>query len=127
VSTEPSTITLATSDHGPVTLEEPTWCVGHADHRPDTARVDIAHCGPPVDCTFLGIEVFTAELVASPYSASTRPELGGSTPGVSVWPLGRTLDPVQLYSLAAALDRYADELRGLADQLAAVLDGGEQS
>jgi hypothetical protein len=122
--TEPRTITLQTEDFGPVILEEPSWCRGHADHRPDTARVDITHCGPAVDCTFLGIEVFTAELVASPYSASTRPELGGPTPGVSVWPLGRTLDPVALYNLAAALDRYADRLRVLAHQLDTILGGG---
>lgn len=124
MSTEPRTIVLATEDFGPVALPEPSWCVGHADHRPDTARVDLTHCGPAVDCTFLGIEVFTAELVASPYSASTRPELGGPTPGVSVYPLGRTLDPVAVYGLAAALDGYADRLRDLADQLARILDGG---
>ncbi|MEU2300569.1 hypothetical protein ABZ584_24555 [Streptomyces antibioticus] len=123
---EQPTITLATEDHGPVTLPEPSWCAGHADHRPDTARVDIAHCGPAVDCTFLGIEVFTAELVQSPYSASTIPELGGPTPGVSVWPLGRTLNPVQLYGLAAALDSYADQLRTLADQLTTILGGEGQ-
>ncbi|MEH0578970.1 hypothetical protein QBA54_31875 [Streptomyces sp. B21-108] len=120
---EPRTITLATEDQGLVTLEEPSWCVGHADHRPDTARVDLTHAGLAVDCTFLGIQVFTAELVASPYASTSLPRLGGRTPGVSVHPLGRTLDPVDLYSLAAALDRYADQLRGLADQLARILDG----
>lgn len=122
---EQTTVTLPTVDHGDVTLVEPAWCGGHQDHRADTARVDITHCGPTVECTFLGVEVFTAELVASPYSASTSPELGGPTPGVSVWPLGRTLNPTQLYGLAAALDRYADQLRELADQLAGILARGE--
>lgn len=126
MSTEPRTITLATSDHGPVTLPEPSWCAGHADHRADTARIDLTHCGPAVDCTFLGIEVFTAELVASPYASTSLPRLGGRTPGVSVHPLGRTLDPTDLYSLAAALDGYSDRLRDLADQLAAILSGGGQ-
>lgn len=126
MSTEPRTITLPTADHGSVTLDEPSWCIGHADHRPDTARVDLTHCGPAVGCTFLGIEVFTAELVASPYSTSTTSELGGPTPGVSVWPLGRTLNPTQLYGLAATLDGYADRLRDLADQLTAILTGGGQ-
>lgn len=125
MSTEPRTITLPTADHGPVTLDEPAWCTGHDGHRPDIARVDLTHTGPAVDCTFRGIEVFTAELVASPYSASTSPELGGPTPGVSVWPLGRTLNPVQLYDLAGLLDGSADRLRGLADQLARILAGGE--
>lgn len=126
MSTEPRTVTLDTEDFGPVTIPCPDWCAGHQDHCPDTARVDIAHCGPAVDCTFLGIEVFTAELVQSPYSASTHPELGGPTPGVSVYSLGRTLDPTALYSLAAALDGYADQLRDLGDQLASILDGGER-
>ncbi|MFG3234976.1 DUF6907 domain-containing protein [Streptomyces antibioticus] len=119
--TEPRTVTLPTEDHGDVTLPEPSWCAGHAGHRPDSARIDVMHVGSAVDLTFLGIEVFTAELVQSPYSASTVPELGGPTPGVSVWPLGRTLDPVQMYGLAAALDSYADQLRNLADQLTAIL------
>jgi hypothetical protein len=127
VSTEPGTVTLATEDHGNVTLTEPSWCRGHADHRPDTARVDLMHCGPAVDCTFLGVEVFTAELVASPYASTTIPRLGGRTPGVSVHPLGVTLDPTDLYTLAAALDRYSNELRDLADQLHTLLDGGEHA
>ncbi|MFE3325838.1 DUF6907 domain-containing protein [Streptomyces sp. NPDC059176] len=46
--------------------------------------------------------------------------MGGPTPGVSVFPLGKTLSPVQLYDLAAALDGYADRLRGLAADLAAL-------
>ncbi|MET9056782.1 hypothetical protein ABZX99_03055 [Streptomyces antibioticus] len=120
----PRTVTLATEDFGPVTLEEPTWCAGHADHRSDTARVDLIHCGPAIECTFLGAEVFTAELVASPYASTSIPRLGGRTPGVSVHPLGMTLDPTDLYSLAAALDGYADRLRELADQLTTILDGG---
>lgn len=123
MSTEPRTIVLATEDHGPVTLPEPSWCRGHDDHRPDTAQIDLIHVGPSVDCTFLGIQVFTAELVASPYARTSLPRLGGRTPGVSVHPLGRTLDPADLYGLAAALDGYADRLRDLADQLAAILDG----
>ncbi|WP_408996320.1 hypothetical protein [Streptomyces ipomoeae] len=36
------------------------------------------------------------------------------------------MNPVQLYSLAAALDSYADQLRGLADQLTAILTGGDR-
>ncbi len=123
--TEPRTITLVTADHGPVTLPCPAWCAGHQQHDPETLRVDLVHAGPAVDCTHLGIDLFSAELVQSPHSESTNPLLGGRTPGVSVWPIGHTLDPVQIYSLAADLDRYADQLRNLADQLATVLDGGE--
>jgi len=120
------TVTLQTEDFGPVILEEPSWCAGHADHDPLTERADLIHAGPDVDCVYLGADLFSAELVQSPYAESVTPLLGGLTPGVSVWPLGRTLDPVQLYGLAAALDRYADQLRDLADQLARIV-GGEQS
>jgi hypothetical protein len=126
VSTEPRTVTLSTSDHGAVTLPEPSWCAGHSHHDPETLRVDLVHAGPAVDCNHLGRELFSAEIVQSPYSESDTPLLGGRTPGVSVWPLGETLDPVQLYGLAAALDGYADRLRDLADQLAALLDGGRE-
>jgi hypothetical protein len=127
VSTEPQPlVTLTTSDHGPVTLPEPSWCVGHALHDPESLRVDLVHAGPAVDLVHLGAALFSAELVQSPYSESTNPLLGGRTPGVSVWPLGKTLDAVQLHGLAADLDRYADQLRGLADQLDTLRDGGEQ-
>ncbi|NUV60679.1 DUF6907 domain-containing protein [Streptomyces sp. CAI-85] len=121
MSREPRTVTLVTEDHGRITLPEPSWCAGHAGHRPDSARIDVMHVGSAVDLTFLGIEVFTAELVASPYASTTTPRLGGRTPGVSVHPLGMTLDPADLYSLAGALDSYADRLRALADQLTAIL------
>ncbi|MFD9319304.1 DUF6907 domain-containing protein [Streptomyces sp. NPDC060053] len=119
--TELRLVTLATADHGLVTLEEPTWCVGHQHHDAESLRVDLVHAGPAVDCTHLGRELFSAELVQSPYAVSVTPLLGGRTPGVSVWPVGKTLDPAQLYGLAADIDAFADRLRGLADQLARIL------
>ncbi|MBZ3907319.1 DUF6907 domain-containing protein [Streptomyces griseiscabiei] len=119
------TITLTTVDHGDVTLPEPSWCVGHDDHQPDSHRSDILHRGPEVELLFRGAEVLTACLAHSPYATSTDPGLGGRTVGVSVYPPGRTLAPVGLYELAAALDSYADQVRGLAEQLTAVLAGGE--
>lgn len=124
--TEPSAVTLPTADHGDVTLPEPTWCAGHAHHDPESERADLMHAGPAVDLTHLGDTLFSAELVQSPYAESTNPLLGGRTPGVSVHPLGATLDPVQLYSLAADLDTYADRLREIADHLATILDGEDQ-
>jgi hypothetical protein len=123
VSTEPCTITLATADHGDVTLPCPAWCAGHTHHDPESLRVDIVHAGPTVDCTHHGHTLLSAELVQSPYSTSSAPELGGRTPGVSVYPLARTLDPVQLYDLAATLDTYADQLRQMADHLDTLLGG----
>ncbi|MDX2839502.1 hypothetical protein PV377_11015, partial [Streptomyces ipomoeae] len=115
----PRTITLTTIDHGDVTLTCPTWCAGHADHRPDTYRADILHKGPDVALHFHGAEIIAAGLAQSPFATIDTPGLGGRTVGVSVSPVDRTLNPVQLYSLAAALDSYADQLRGLADQLTA--------
>jgi hypothetical protein len=119
----PRTITLPTIDHGPVTLTCPAWCVGHPDHRPDTHRVDILHKGPDVTLTFRGGEILSAGLAQSPFASPSAPEFGGRMVGVSVYPPGRTLDPVSLYDLAAALDGYADQLRNLADQLTLLLGG----
>ncbi|MFJ2259946.1 DUF6907 domain-containing protein [Streptomyces sp. NPDC087844] len=118
-------ITLPTIDAGEVTLPEPSWCVGHADHDPESLRVDLIHSGPVVDCVHLGVTLFAAEVVQSPYASPGPSHLGGRTPGVSVHPLGKTLPPAGLYNLAAALDTYAEQLRDMADQLAAILGGGQ--
>lgn len=116
------TVTLPTIDHGEVTLPEPAWCAGHTDHDPGNVRADILHKGPDVRLDFLGEEIINAGLAQSPFTTlPTRPEFGGRTVGVSVSPPDRTLNPVQLYSLAAALEGYADRLRDLADQLDAIL------
>ncbi|MCZ4516422.1 hypothetical protein O3Q52_51635 [Streptomyces sp. ActVer] len=122
---EPRTVTLATADHGDVTLPCPSWCAGHADHRSDTHRADILHEGPDVVLTFRGRHVADAGLVQSPFAGVSTPGLGGRTTGVSVSLIGRTLDPAGLYSLAASLDGYADQLRDMADQLSTILGGSE--
>ncbi|MER5467188.1 hypothetical protein [Streptomyces sp. NPDC002685] len=122
--TELRTVTLATADHGDVVLPEPSWCAGHAHHDPETLRVDLIHAGPAVDLDHRGATLFSAELVQSPHAGPASPYLGGRTPGVSIHPLGQTLNPTDLYCLAADLDRYADRLRDLADQLD-TLAGGE--
>ena len=117
-------ITLPTIDHGEITLPEPSWCVGHADHEAGD-RADILHRGPDVALVFRGHFITDAGLVQTPFSTADIPELCSSTPGISVSPIGRTLDPASVYDLAAALDGYADRLRDLADQLARILAGGE--
>ncbi|MGW1000761.1 DUF6907 domain-containing protein [Streptomyces sp. NPDC002520] len=124
MSIEPRTITLPTSDHGDVTVIEPDWCQGHPNHRPDDLRADIHHSGPDVTLAFRGHHITDACLVQSPFTEIDVPELSSRTPGVSVSVIARTLDPAGLYELAAALDRYADELRALADQLTGILAGG---
>lgn len=126
MSTAPRTVTLPTIDHGDVTTPEPAWCIGHPNHRPDSYRADILHKGPDLTLTFRGTEVMVAGLAQSPYATYPDSELGGRTVGVSVYPPGRTITPVALYDLAAALDTYADRLRDLADQLHTLLAGGGQ-
>ncbi|MFF0104518.1 DUF6907 domain-containing protein [Streptomyces hirsutus] len=124
MSTEPRTVTLPTIDHGDVTIPEPSWCIGHADYRPEY-RADILHRGPDVTLTFRGHHITDACIVQGPFSTINIPELCSSTPGVSISVIARTLDPVGLHELAAVLDGYADRLRDLADELSAVLAGGE--
>ena len=121
MSTEPRTVTLPTADHGDVTLPEPSWCVGHADHQDGDHRADILHRGPDIDFTFRGHHITAACLVQSPFSTTDIPEVSSSTPGVSISAIARTLDPASLYELAAAMDGYADRLRVLADELATIL------
>ncbi|MET7779587.1 hypothetical protein ABZU94_29825 [Streptomyces mirabilis] len=124
MSTEPRTITLPTTDHGPVTLDEPTWCTGHPNHHTDDLRADIHHSGSDVSLTWRGHHITDACIVQSPFTEIDIPELSSRTPGVSVSVIARTLDPAGLYDLAAALDGYADQLRDLADQLDTLLAGG---
>jgi hypothetical protein len=111
-------ITLPTADHGPVTLPEPSWCVGH-ETAPGDMRADILHQGHDVPLRFRGYLIGEAALVQAPFAEQTGPEVG-----VSVSPLGQTLDARGVYELAAALDGYADRLRTLADELTAILAGG---
>lgn len=118
MSTEPRAITIRTSDHGDVTLTCPAWCT--AQHAQDGHRADILHSGADVALVFRGYDIGDASLVESPFA-----ELPGGALGVSVSLLGRTLDPVALYDFAAVLDRHADQLRDLADQLHVLLAGGE--
>ncbi|GGV34318.1 hypothetical protein GCM10010293_36730 [Streptomyces griseoflavus] len=121
---EPRTVTLPTTDHGDVTVPEPSWCIGHADHRPEL-RADILHRGADVPLTFRAHHIMDAGLVQAPFSTVEIPELCSSTTGVSISAIARTLDARGVYELAAALDTYADRLRSLADQLLVVLAEGD--
>lgn len=120
MSTEPRTVTLDTEDHGPVTLPEPSWCRGHADHAPGAYRADLTHYGTETVLTHEGTEVFRVMLSESPYA--TRPEQRGVCVYVEDRGFTGSLDPAGLYGLAASLDAHADRLREFADQLAQLLD-----
>lgn len=121
--TEPRTITLPTEDHGDVTLTEPAWCRGHADHRPDSYRADLDHKGPEHHLKHHGELLWTAFLGQAP--CATSPEHRGIGLFVEQASYARTLNPAELYDLAATLDTHADQLRDLADQLHTLLGGGE--
>lgn len=124
MSTEPRTVTLPTLDAGDVTLAEPSWCVGHADHRPDSYRVDLDHKGPEHLLRFQGEVLWTALLGQAP--CATVPEHRGLGLFVEQGAYAHTLDPVGLYDLAATFEAHADRLRELADRLGALLSGGGQ-
>ncbi|MEU8524829.1 hypothetical protein AB0C77_04395 [Streptomyces sp. NPDC048629] len=116
--TTPPTVTLPTIDHGPVTLPEPAWCTGHADHIPGY-RTDLTHAGPEHEFAFDGETLLVAMLTQAPLA-----EHSGRAAGLYVEQTGyaRTLDAAQLRQLAAALTVHAMRLRTLADELAALED-----
>ncbi|MEV8307844.1 hypothetical protein AB0P36_10895 [Streptomyces flavidovirens] len=76
------TVTVATSDHGDVTMSEPSWCDGL--HKTGGARSDLTHNGLPLEVAFNdGTVLAYGQLCQWPYSeaASRKPfiavELGG--------------------------------------------------
>jgi hypothetical protein len=123
VSTEPRTVTLPTLDAGDITLPEPVWCAGHADHRPDTYRADLTHYGPEHRLTFNGEELFRLILAQAPLS---EPASRAVVAYVEESGYTGSLTPAGLYDLAAALEGAADQMRAFADQLTALLTGGSE-
>ncbi|MFE1250517.1 DUF6907 domain-containing protein [Streptomyces sp. NPDC058741] len=119
-------ITLPTIDHGPVTLPEPAWCAGHADHCPDAYRIDITHRGPDHILT-LPVRGGYAELLVVALEERPFTEAWpGTRPFVSVGFNGDSY-PAQLHRLedmAAELERHAEVLREFARCLAVILAGG---
>ncbi|MGW3646674.1 DUF6907 domain-containing protein [Streptomyces sp. NPDC000878] len=120
MSTEPRTVTVPTLDHGEITIPEPAWCAGH-EGQPAGCRSDFLHRSPARAFAFRGKQLGAAGLVQGPFaehaSRLTEAHLTLIIEGV-------TLNPVGLYDLAGALDRYTDRLRDLADELHALLGGG---
>ncbi|MGW7196009.1 DUF6907 domain-containing protein [Streptomyces chryseus] len=110
------TVTVLTNDHGPLTIPEPAWCVGH-DGQPPEDRADTLHTGPDRTALFRGVEIASACLTLSPFSELTPRRTGVS---VSCGHLAQTLSPSGLDELAAVMVAYAGTLRGLARQLATV-------
>ncbi|MEU0069520.1 hypothetical protein ABZ027_08245 [Streptomyces sp. NPDC006332] len=121
MSTEPRTVTLHTSDHGDVTLPEPSWCVGHPDQRAEY-KVDVSHDGPEHVIAPGGRETFTAFLTQAPFSDVDR-SIGLH---VEVADLTGTCTPDEVEQLADDLVESVEQLRVLGRQLADLLDGGER-
>jgi len=119
---EHRTVTLATVDHGDVTLPEPSWCRGHADHHPGSYLCDITHYSAETVLSFQGIELFRVMVTQSPHA--THADHQAVTAFVEEQGYTGGLDPVGLYDLAATLEAHADRLREYADRLTAIRDGG---
>jgi hypothetical protein len=122
MTTGPRTVTLPTLDHGDVTVPEPTWCTGHADHRP-VDRVDLNHSGTEAQLAHQGNTLWTALLSQYPYATDPADRHTGLY--VAQGGFALTLDPAGLSSLATALDAHADSLRRLAVELAALREGDQ--
>ncbi|MEU6373960.1 hypothetical protein [Streptomyces sp. NPDC046909] len=122
--TEPRLITLPTRDAGDVTLPEPSWCIGHGDHDPETFKVDVCHDGPKTVFKLDGVTVGEALVSQAPFAARGVREIQGFLFLRYGEDYGR--DPAQLYDFAAALDGHADQIREFADQLAALLAEGDR-
>ncbi|EPD62402.1 DUF6907 domain-containing protein [Streptomyces sp. HGB0020] len=116
------TVTLATTDHGEITLPEPPWCAGHSHHDPNSRRVDLLHASPVTTLSGAGWQLGEALLFHAPYAS--LPPRGTVTLAFHTGPDGLT--PAGLYDLAAAMEAGAGQLRALGDQLAEVVAEHDQ-
>ncbi|WP_411076645.1 DUF6907 domain-containing protein [Streptomyces sp. cmx-10-25] len=110
-------VTLPTTDHGPVTLPEPGWCTGHAGHIPGH-RVDLTHFGTQHDLTFEGNTLLVAMLSQDPFAPVAERRRTGLY--VEQVDFSGTLDVTEVRQLAATLTVHAAHLRRLADELAGI-------
>lgn len=113
------TVTLHTLDHGPVTLPEPSWCLGHADHVL-CDRVDLSHTGAEHRLAFGSDDLLVVMLGQDPYAKV--PERRGTGLYVEQTGWAATLDHEGVRRLAATLTVHAMRLRQFADQLARLGD-----
>ncbi|MGW2896820.1 DUF6907 domain-containing protein [Streptomyces sp. NPDC001212] len=120
MSTEPRTATVEVLVVKALEVDEPEWCVGHGEDEAHF-KADVLHCGPDITLSHDGREVSVASLVQAPYSQESS-----TLPGVSLSLLGQTLDPAGVREFADALTAHAQQLRDLADELAALLARGGQ-
>jgi hypothetical protein len=122
----PRTVTLATIDHGDVTITCPDWCTGHDTTTPQY-REDIVHEGVE---RILALphrggnhQLLTLALEQRPF-ADRWP---GTAPFVSVGFSGdhHPMRRPGLHAAADALEMHAAMLRHFAVELGGLLDGGQ--
>ncbi|MFD0417298.1 DUF6907 domain-containing protein [Streptomyces sp. NPDC127108] len=121
---EDGTVTVDTGDHGPVTIDEPFWCLG--DHPAEAYREDISHEGeeyPLIVGTHCHGEVrlAVANLTQRPFSPTDR----AVRVAVEFDEL-HEYDSFALADLADSLVAYAvGPLHQLIERLQLLQDGGE--
>lgn len=112
------TVTVPTSDHGPVTLSCPVWCIGHEDavkYRADLAhesaeyRLEVPVDGHPVT-------LMTALFERRPYAV--RPPGTGTFLNVEIDGQFHPLDPDGVAEVAAGMETATVDLRVLGRRLA---------
>lgn len=113
------TVTVPTTDHGPVTIPEPAWCIGHAE-QPADALVDLGHRSAEHPLGRPGDPVGIA--LVSQYPHGNGPRETGLF--VEQTALAVTLGPGAVRELAVDYETAAAQLRRLADWLH-ILKAGE--
>lgn len=96
------TVTVATSDHGAVTLPEPSWCLG--EHPQGGHRSDVSHNGQPLEVAFDDGTVLASGLLCQwPYSVGDRaPYVAVQLDGVE-----HEFDDADLQELARRMATFA--------------------
>lgn len=121
----PRTVTIVTADHGPVTLPEPSWCLG--SHPDGGARIDVTHVGAEHAFT---VPTRSGPAVLLLAALESRPFVGdsflrGPFVGVEIGGDWYETGLAGLEAMADALTAHADQLRDRARELAVALAGGE--
>ena len=117
--TEPRTTHVNVLVTKTLEINEPDWCIGHADDHPQY-KVDIGHTGPEHVIAPGGRELFRALLTQGPFSNIDR------TTGlyIETADITGTRSPAELEQLADDLVAAANQLRELGRELANILAGG---
>jgi hypothetical protein len=121
------TVTIVTADHGPVTLSEPSWCLGR--HPDGGARVDITHLGREHALSLPtregpAVHLITA-LESRPFVADSFQR--GPFVGVEIGGDWYETGMPGLEAMADALTAHAEQLRERSRELAVALaEGGSR-